>query len=826
MALNISKFLDQFYMEANERITRIHTNMAQLEHAPHSKAVLLSIQRDMHTIKGSARMVGLKEISEIAHILEDVFLMAGNGRIQVNEEVQQIIYRGIDGISELLQQAQNKTPFSDTTPLQEEMRKVLDGKVGSVEPKPESPGDTEEQPVKKKFKLDFNALKKKFQNKIPGVGQEKTKQVTKVAPPDSAPPPAAVNEDTPSESTITQKRLETVEAVSPVPPQPVPPVQLDKPKPLAPEPLKIPPPLSISRQPQLQEQTYLKIDNEQFETIVNQVTDLLSKRYFFNNVLQTCDGLTRLTRGLRKEWHTLRSMSSESLFSNNQEIEAVNNIDNIVDLFFKKIQDFERDYQINLSNFESVLRDVYDNLLDLKLTPLSTIFNIYPRFVRDYAYRSDKKIRIYIRGGDTQLDKTVIEKINEPLVHLIRNACDHGVEMPSNRMDNGKTPTGTIIIEANKKGTYVEIKVSDDGKGLDTEAILKKAIENGLVDAQGAEKLDERQVFELIFHPGFSTATAVSDTSGRGIGMDIVKRITHQFGGNIEIQSKAGEGTTFLLEFPISIFTNKVTYIKEEGVIYAIPSNLIRRIVKLAPGDIHEKTDYSVVVHDDDIYTVAKLNQVLTGETSGLGSQSIYMLLPTVTEKKNGLIVDEILYESEVIIKEPGKFLGKRKYVYGLVIGARGELHTVLDMHDIVESDEFSRKIKIITPVKTSPVGKPCILVVDDSLLVREMERNLLESAGYEVVTAINGLDGYNKALSRHFDLVLADIEMPEMDGFEMIEHIKRITEYADTPTIVLSTVEREEDKVRGINLGVNAWLQKQDFNDSGLLKVIKRFIG
>lgn len=280
------------------------------------------------------------------------------------------------------------------------------------------------------------------------------------------------------------------------------------------------------------------------------------------------------------------------------------------------------------------------------------------------------------------------------------------------------------------------------------------------------------------------------------------------------------------MEFPVSIFTNKVTYIREEGNIYAVPGNLIRRIVKLKPGDIQEKPDYSVVVYNDEIYTVAKLNQVLKGDTSGIGKQPVFMILPKPTDRKIGIIVDEIICEAEVIIKDLGKFLGKRKYVYGMVVGDKGELRIVLDIHDIVSSDEFSKKIKIISPFKPKKSGKRRILVVDDSLLVREMERNLLESAGYDVITGINGLDGYTKALAQRFDLVLADIEMPEMDGFEMIENIKKIQEYADVPTIVLSTVDREQDKVRGINLGVNAWLQKQDFNDTEMLKIVKRFVG
>lgn len=791
MALNVSKFLDQFYMEAREKLSNIQENMVELENNPNDKDAVLSIQRDMHTIKGSSRMVGLKEISRLAHLMEDAFIQFHSGRSAVTAEIMTTLYRGVDGVAELLRLAENKKPLSesgiDIARLREDIQGVIDGKTTHPGKKEEKPGEEEAVNIKRKFKLDYNVLKKKFKDKIPKI------DTGEMAPPkEPVPPPSTEPEKKAEEPGVEEPGVEK-------------PVQT-----------------VIQRTPKM-EKAHLKVSSDQFETIINQVTDLLSKRYFFNSALQTAKEFSRLTRGLQKEWQAYKTAGTGP-----EVVEAVTTIDNTMDLFLKKIQGFERDYQVNLGNFEGALRDIYDNLLDLKLTPLSTIFNIYPRFVRDYAYRTDKKIRLYVRGGGTYLDKTVIEKINEPMVHLIRNACDHGIQSPEAREKEGKPPHGTIIIEANKKGGDVEIKISDDGSGLDKERILEKAVERKLVDPKTAEKLEEKEIFDFIFQPGFSTAARVSDTSGRGIGMDIVKKVTRQFGGSVDIMSRKGEGTTVRLEFPISIFSSQITYIREGGVVYGIPCNLIRRLVKLDPaaGDIKEKTDYSVVVHNDEVYTVAKLNQVLLGRSAGIGTDPVYMILPRVTDKKIGIIVDEIMHESEVIVKDLGQFLGKRKYVYGMVIGERGELLTVLDIHDVVASSEFSRKIKIITPVKSDRPEKQRILVVDDSLLIREMERNLLENAGYNVVCAVNGLDGYNKALTERFDLVMADIEMPEMDGFEMIENIKKIEEYADVPTIVLSSVEGEEDKIRGINLGANAWLQKQNFDEKEMLKLINRFIG
>jgi two-component system chemotaxis sensor kinase CheA len=800
MALNISKFLKQFFSEAQEKLSHIQEIMQEFEDSPYLKESIVTIQREIHTIKGSSRMVGLKQISEVAHQLEEAFLSLYNDEVESSREIIALLYRGIDCMVELLQLARTKRELYDPGPLLKEIQKKFDQKKKI---KKKAKDSTILEHVKKKYKVDFNSLKKKYKKKLPSLGRGKgTKEVDadqKISKEDKKTLKPATKEETASDgiesanlikedTDVIERKAKTI---------------MDKTLPT--------------------EKAHLKIDNEQFETIINQITDLLSKRFFFNSVIQTCNELSQMNQGLLREWQSLKTI--DNLKIKPQNFEILNNIDNIINLFFKKIQEFERSYKINFFNFESALRDVYDSLLDLKLTPLSTIFNIYPRFVRDFAYRTGKKIRIFIRGGDTQLDKTVIEKINEPLIHLIRNACDHGIESPEVREKKGKSNTGTIIIEAHRKGDSVEITISDDGRGLDKEIILNKAIEKDLLDAETASTMDEREIFDLIFQTGFSTAKEVSSTSGRGIGMDIVKKTLYQFGGSIDVFSRFNQETTFRLEFPISVFTNKVTYIKEEDITYAIPGNFIRKIAKLNAGEIQEKSNYSVVVYKGEIYTIAKLSQILTGETSPLGEKPAFLILPKLTEKKIGFVVDEILFESEAIIKTLGDFLGKQNFVYGMVIGEKGELNVVLDINDIINSDEFSKKIRVSAPPKTSKLKKKCILVVDDSFLVREMERNILENAGYEVITAVNGLDGYNKALTQRFDMVLADIDMPEMDGFEMIENIKKIEEYSDVPTLIFSSMENEEDKIKGISLGVTAWLQKQNFDDKEIIKIIKRFI-
>jgi len=789
MALDITKFLEQFFLEAKEKLTRVQNFLVQLEQNPCDTDALLGIQRDMHTVKGSARMVGLKEISELSHRMEDVFAQLHGRQTEVGATVMAALYEAIDALGEMIRAAQGGQPAPPAAVLMDKLQAVLEERPA---PSPPSAAMSAAAAGKRHFSLDLATLRHSVQ--------------ASESPPEHRQP-----QWRPTQEASTQPAASEV----------APPVPAIEPGLLPPQ----APPTGRSVEaaapaaPYARERQFLKVDSEKVGTIINQVTDLLAKRYFLGNVLHTFKGLQQITEGFRREWLPLKSRLGDS--------EAAGNIETILDLLARNVVEFERDFQSNLTDFEGTLRDIYDNLLDIKLTPISTVFSIYPRYVRDYAHRNGKNIRLFVRGGDSQLDKTIIEKISESLVHLLRNACDHGIEAPAERERLGKDPVGTIVVEANKKGNRIEIRIQDDGRGLNRDAILQTAIRRGLISEERAAGLEDSDVFDFIFEPGFSTACEVSDSSGRGIGMDIVKRTVSALNGSLAIVTRKGQGTTFILELPIAIFTTQVLFVCDAGVTYALPSSLIRQIVRLDNAAVRQKHDYATVVHGGEIYSVARLGQVLGSVGRLPAADPMFMILPRADERRIGILVEDILHENEVIIKELGPFLGHRRCVSGVLIGERGELLTVLDLHEVASSAAFSRRLPADkTAAHTQARVRRKVLVVDDSLLVREMEKNILEMTGYEVVTAINGLDGYNKVISDRFDLILADIEMPEMDGFELIENIRKIHDYAEVPIIVLSTRDREQDKVRGIQVGASAWLPKQDFDDREFLRLVRSFIG
>jgi len=791
MALNIEKFLAQFFLEASEKVQRVENKLIELENNPNDEQSLLAIQRDMHTVKGSARMVGLAAISQLAHRLEDIFSYFSGQRGLFKTQFLEKLYQVLD----VLKTAIEKRKDISEQEFGECVKKVEEIKTEASQQQrvPEESFKEQTGTNRKVYSIDFNTLKKRIASLRPDfVEKEKSDQQligSKIEKKDVK----EIKEERVApnvESSGEVKTEKVVERDSAVIHGPV-------------------------------EKSYIKIEADRLNTSINQITDLLAKKYFFSNVLKTFQTISRLAESIHQEISLLTN-SSRAFYHQDEQYE---NIKRSFELFQKTISDFERQFQLQLNNFESGLKDIYDNLLDLKLTPIMNIFELFPRFVRDFAQKNNKKIKLYMRGGDTQLDKTIIEKINEPLIHLIRNACDHGIESPEERLRAGKEETGTIILEANKKGNRIEIKISDDGRGLNRNKIVEKAVQNGLISAEKASQLDDQEIFQFIFETGFSTAEKITETSGRGIGMDIVRRVLQELGGTVAINSISGKGTTFCLEFPIAIFTNRVLFIREGNRMYALLSSLIRGIVRVKGRQIKVKSDFYQVVVKNEVYVVAKLEQIILKKEPDFSRKDYYLIFPKNSEKKIALVVDQILNEDEVIIKECGPFLGKVKYVSGLIIAENGDLITVLDFYDLISSGEFARKYRLLQPVKTQKEVKKKILVVDDSLLVREMEKNLLESNGFDVVTAINGLDGYNRALTENFDLILADIEMPEMDGFEMIEKLRSFEQYSRTPIIVLSTRDREEDRIRGVKSGANAWLQKQNFDESEFLRLVRSFL-
>lgn len=496
---------------------------------------------------------------------------------------------------------------------------------------------------------------------------------------------------------------------------------------------------------------------------------------------------------------------------------------------FPLIDDFTR--------FQRVFNRMIDELtLDIKsslLFPFSSLLSIYPKIVRDLSKEYSKDIEITIKGDNIEIDRRILEEIKDPLTHLIRNSIDHGIETPEKRKAKGKSSQGKIIIDISRESsTKVLLKVFDDGAGIDKEKIIKSAIKNSIIDSDSSQTLTENEIFSLIFNSGISSRDFVTDISGRGLGMAIVAEKVSKLGGNIDIQSKKDVGTTFIISLPKILSTFRGIRISVGDQYFAIPSANLEKAIRIKKSDISSVGSKRVISHSGESIAFVNMNDALGigGEKPNKNFDSyVNVLILTNFQKKIAFAVDKVYNEQEGIVKELGPQLLKVNKISGVIVLGNGKLAPIIDVNELIESTSKSRSFSEISDERSSlqkdELEKKKILVVEDSITVRAMLRNFIESSGYYVKTAVDGLDAYNILQNETFDLVVSDIEMPRMNGFELTYKLRELAQHADLPIVLVTALESIDDQRRGLEAGANAYIVKGSFKNSNLIETIKRLI-
>lgn len=477
------------------------------------------------------------------------------------------------------------------------------------------------------------------------------------------------------------------------------------------------------------------------------------------------------------------------------------------------------------SKLELLLSELHQKSMELRMLPASYIFNLFPRAVRDMAREFKKKIDIEIEGEETLIDKRVLEEIYDPLIHILRNAVDHGIEMPEERVAYGKPETGKIKISAKQEGDRIIVKVSDDGRGIDPDLIKRVALKKGLITEAEANSLSREEAIFLIFKPGFSSKAETSETSGRGIGMDVVKlHIEEKLKGHVEIETEKGKGTTFILTLPLTLAVVRCLLVRTAGMLFAVPT-----------ANVQE----TLIYEDDDIVMVSGERQLKIRDTyvpfvklsSILGLSGIYegnlALIVSMSGKTIAYEVEEIVDEIPVVIKPIDDIINTSRLFAGATILGSGEVVLILNVGEIVRSTKslpvYSKEEKETKPIRKS--SKPRILVVEDSLTTRELEISILKAAGYEADGARDGYEALSALKSKKYDLVLTDIQMPRMDGYELIRKVKKDDELKNIPMVVVSSKASEKDIETGLKAGADAYITKNEFEKESLLAIIQRLV-
>ncbi|WP_130471169.1 hybrid sensor histidine kinase/response regulator [Candidatus Magnetaquicoccus inordinatus] len=480
---------------------------------------------------------------------------------------------------------------------------------------------------------------------------------------------------------------------------------------------------------------------------------------------------------------------------------------------------------------DQVLDALYTHTLEMRLLPLTTLFDMLPRLVRDLAKASGKEIQLQVRGGETRLDRVIIEKLGDVFLHLLRNAVDHGIELPEKRLQAGKPIQGTIQVLAGTQGGAVTIELRDDGKGIDLQRLQEVAVAKQIVSAGALGQLAHSELLELIFHPGLSTQERVTDLSGRGVGMDVVKRnIVELLQGSIRVESDPGQGTRFLLRLPLTLATVRVLLFRVNGLVLAIPGAAVAEIVAVQEEDLLPVVGGRALRLREQMIPVQALQSILGLSPSLLRlptERRRLVLVLAHAQGQRGLLCDALVDEEVVVLKPLPYFMRRHPFASGMMISAQNEIVLVLDGLLLCKRmQEMGAETIRQSGESLWQRSTRHILVVDDTRTNREIEQAILQAAGYRVSLAENGEEGYAKAVAEPFDLVVTDVEMPLLDGFSLTRKLRCQERYRHTPIILVTSRDKEEDKRRGIAAGASAYIVKGAFDQSHLVDTVRNLLG
>lgn len=479
------------------------------------------------------------------------------------------------------------------------------------------------------------------------------------------------------------------------------------------------------------------------------------------------------------------------------------------------------------TRLEQLSGDLEEGIRTLRLLPFATIFNLFPRLVRDLARQEGKAVQLVIDGSDTLADKRLLEEMKDPLMHMLRNAIDHGIERPEERARLGKPATATIRLRAYQTPTNIVLEVSDDGRGLNLDKIKQTALKRNLCRKDDLALMSPSQIEALIFAPGFSTAPLVTEVSGRGVGLDVVQTNVEKLKGTIEVDSVPGQGCTVRVNLGITLATAHVLIVQVNEMPYAIPVEFIQTACLIRSEEIFSLEGHDTILRENQPVSIVQLADLLElpPMASGLTQQtSLSCIILQVGQEQLGLIVDALVDEQDVVIKPQSQLLKRVRNVSGATILGTGDVCMVLNPQDLAKS---ARSQKSTTSTHTHQLAstRSTVLLVEDSIATRTQEKRILEASGYHVITAVDGMDGWNKLRSHAVDVIVSDVQMPHLDGLGLTAKVRQYPEYTDLPIILVTSLASDDDKRRGADAGANAYITKGSFNQEALLSTLKRLV-
>ncbi|MBI5231579.1 MAG: hybrid sensor histidine kinase/response regulator, partial [Coriobacteriales bacterium] len=576
------------------------------------------------------------------------------------------------------------------------------------------------------------------------------------------------------------------------------------------------------------EQATIRIRTAQVDSLLNLVSEVVISQI---KAEQRQAEMRAITSGSNDIWLAWQRIRAE-LASNPELSEAleadITSIDSLLSDHRRELATFLKSYSDDVSRASVVINDVQEQGMQLRMLPAHTIFQTFPRAVRDLAKQFKKEIDLDIEGGDTELDKKVLEEINDPLIHIIRNSVDHGIESPEKRREAGKPDAGTIRISARQEGDRIVIEVSDDGRGIDPDLIRSAAVRKGYLTEAEASSISDREAIYLIFEAGFSTAAIITEISGRGVGMDVVREfVVEKLKGSLDVESEIGVGTTFRLTLPLTLAIIRALMLRVGDQVYALPTSAIEETLRMAPSEIQKVEGREVIRRQRRTVPVVHLSEILgVPEAQSEDGAKLPIVTLGYSGHRMGFQVDSFVGEQQIVIKPLGSHLAKIDNVAGVTILGAGEVVPILNIPDLMYNARTKSGQRVGRTAVAVKDGVRRILICEDSFTTRELERSIFEAAGYDVETAVDGAQGLSRLRENmEFDAVVTDVQMPNMNGFDLTRAIKRDPQLKAIPVIIVTSLERDEEKAEGIDAGADAYITKSVFNQDTLLDTVESLI-
>lgn len=773
----MQRLLETFRVEADEHIRAISRDLQTLQSLPEGPERVARIEtvfRATHSLKGAARAIDLRSVESVCQAMENVLSGAKKGVIALTQTLLDTLIRSVDKIEDLLATSPEQTGVGATELIDELGRATATPPSGSAAQEtslpPAAPPATVPSPIQ---------------------------EIKPVAVPDPVATSTRPTATALSEGTIR-----------------IPAARLDA--------------LLLQVEELLSAKLATTQRSEELTSLRTQVAELKEN---YRMIAGEQPALQALADSLKthsfRDTHTLASLK--------RVLECLSQDQAHIELLDEKTAALSKASKEDQRHLNRMVDNLLEDAKKVLMLPFSSLIEPLPRMIRDVCREQGKEAELKVAGGDVEIDKRILEQLKDPLIHLVRNSIDHGLERPADRERMGKPRKGSIQLSiAQVESSKVEIIITDDGRGIDLLKVKLAAVKAGALSHDDATRLGDDDLARFIFRSGVSTSPIITDLSGRGLGLAIVLERVEELGGSVSVNTTVGTGSTFRLVLPLSLATFRGTFVEAGGQMFVIPTTHVERVLRMKAGDVATVENRESIVLDGRAVSLARLDRTLQLPTAALPQDpgaALSVVVVASGDRRIGFTIDRVLFEREVLVKNLGRQLARVRNIAAATVLGTGRVVPILNIRDLLAS-----AINLSGGTPAMPTAKPAagtaatrstksILVVEDSITSRMLIKNILESAGYHVTTAVDGQDGLTTLKTAPFHLVVSDVQMPRMDGYELTTRIRQDKTLSELPVILVTSLGSREDRERGIEAGASAYIIKTSFDQGNLLETVKRLI-